>query len=109
MEELVKTAGKSSGGEATATLQEGVTTTPRGLRVPRRWTRPTVHPYDEITWELRTAAIANEKGEMVFEQKDVEVPSDWSQLATNVAASKYFYGDRDKPERDALGAGQRAV
>src|SRR5918994_7603791 len=56
----------------------------KGLTFERRWTRPGVHPYDEITWETRTAAIGNESGKLVFEQKDVEVPNFWSQLATNV-------------------------
>ncbi|MBA2255490.1 MAG: vitamin B12-dependent ribonucleotide reductase, partial [Chloroflexi bacterium] len=64
----------------------------RGLTFERRWTRPDVHPYDEIAWETRTASIANESGKSVFEQTDVEVPSTWSQLATNVVVSKYFRG-----------------
>jgi ribonucleoside-diphosphate reductase alpha chain len=72
----------------------------KGLRFERRWTRPGVHPYDEITWELRTAGIANESGKSVFEQKDVEVPSFWSQLATNVVVSKYFRGHIGTPERE---------
>ena len=64
----------------------------RGLTFERRWTRPGVHPYDEITWELRSAEIKNESGKTVFEQHDIEVPSFWSQLATNVVVSKYFRG-----------------
>ncbi len=64
----------------------------RGLTFERRWTRPGVHPYDEIRWETRTATIGNESGKLVFEQKDVEVPEFWSQLATNVVVSKYFRG-----------------
>ena len=63
-----------------------------GLTFERRWTTPGIHPYDEITWETRTAAIGNESGKLVFEQKDVEVPNFWSQLATNVVVSKYFRG-----------------
>ena len=63
-----------------------------GITLERRWTRPGVHPYDEIEWETRTASIANERGKTVFEQKDVEVPASWSQLATNVVVSKYFRG-----------------
>jgi hypothetical protein len=46
----------------------------KGLTFERRWTTPGVHPYDEIRWETRTAAIGNESGKLVFEQKDVEVP-----------------------------------
>ena len=47
-------------------------------------------PFDVIQWEKRKASITNEKGEVIFEQKDVEVPSSWSMLATNVVVSKYF-------------------
>jgi ribonucleoside-diphosphate reductase alpha chain len=72
----------------------------RGLTFERRWTRPGVHPYDEITWEYRTAGISSETGKTVFEQKDVEVPSSWSQLATNVVVSKYFRGHVGTPERE---------
>ena len=72
----------------------------KGLTFERRWTRPGVHPYDEITWEYRTAGIANETGKTVFEQKDVEVPAFWSQLATNVVVSKYFRGHVGTPERE---------
>jgi ribonucleoside-diphosphate reductase alpha chain len=72
----------------------------KGLTFERRWTRPGVHPYDEITWELRTAGISSETGKSVFEQKDVEVPSFWSQLATNVVVSKYFRGHLGTPERE---------
>ncbi len=71
-----------------------------GLTFERRWTRPGVHPYDEINWEYRTAGIANETGKSVFEQKDVEVPDFWSQLATNVVVSKYFRGHLGTPERE---------
>ncbi|HVL53731.1 MAG TPA: vitamin B12-dependent ribonucleotide reductase [Vitreimonas sp.] len=72
----------------------------KGLTWPRRWTRPDVHPYDEIEWETRTANIGNESGKTVFEQKDVEVPRFWSQLATNVVVSKYFRGHVGTPERE---------
>ncbi len=57
-------------------------------------------PYDEIPWELRTATIANDKGEVLFEQRDVEVPASWSQTATNIVASKYFHGKLGSPERE---------
>ncbi len=72
----------------------------RGLTFERRWTTLGIHPYDEITWEYRTAGIANESGQSVFEQKDVEVPDFWSQLATNVVVSKYFRGHLGTPERE---------
>ena len=57
-------------------------------------------PYDEINWELRTAAIASDKGAIIFEQDEVEVPADWSQTATNIVVSKYFYGKMGSPERE---------
>jgi len=97
----VKTAERASGGTATAAPKgNGKGTHRRGLKVSRRWTRAIVHPFDEIDWELRTASIGNEKGEVVFEQKDVEVPSFWTQLATNVVVSKYFRGAIGTPQRE---------
>ncbi|HXI44728.1 MAG TPA: hypothetical protein VNH13_00325, partial [Candidatus Acidoferrales bacterium] len=73
----------------------------KGLSWQRKHTRPDIHPYDEIEWEYRTAAIASETGKTVFEQKDVEVPKSWSQLATNVVVSKYFRGHVGTPERES--------
>ncbi len=73
----------------------------RGLTFERRWTTPGVHPYDEVTWVLRDASIANEAGKAVFEQKDVEVPESWSQLATNVVVSKYFRGHIGTASRES--------
>ena len=72
----------------------------KGLTFERRWTTPGIHPYDEITWEMRTANIANESGKTVFEQTDIEVPAFWSQLATNVVVSKYFRGHIGTPGRE---------
>src|SRR5512140_1077888 len=57
-------------------------------------------PYDDVRWELRTASIANDKGAVMFEQRDVEVPADWSQTATNIVASKYFHGKLGSPSRE---------
>lgn len=59
-----------------------------------------VHPFDELEWEQRTASITNEKGESIFEQKNVEVPARWSQQATNVVVSKYFSGKMGTPQRE---------
>ena len=71
-----------------------------GLRVARRYTRPGIHPFDEVEWELRDAVISNERSEVAFEQRNVEVPKFWSQLATNVVAQKYFRGTLGTPERE---------
>ena len=57
-------------------------------------------PYDDVQWELRTAAIGNDKGAIIFEQSDIEVPADWSQTATNIVASKYFHGKLGAPDRE---------
>jgi ribonucleoside-diphosphate reductase alpha chain len=74
-----------------------------GIEFPRYFTAKLEAgktPYDETTWELRTAAIGNDKGAVIFEQRDVEVPVDWSQTATNIVASKYFHGKIGSPERE---------
>ena len=71
-----------------------------GLSFKRHFTKPGVHPFDEVEWELRTAAIQNEKGQTIFEQKNIEIPKDWSQTATNIVASKYFHGKPGTPERE---------
>jgi ribonucleoside-diphosphate reductase alpha chain len=57
-------------------------------------------PFETVQWEIRTAAIKGEDGDVLFEQNDCEVPSTWSQLATNVVCSKYFYGEVATPERE---------
>src|SRR6188474_27388 len=71
-----------------------------GLEFERYFTRNGVDPFDEIDWELRSALIANERGELVFEQRDVEFPKSWSQQATNIVVSKYFRGLLGAPERE---------
>ncbi len=71
-----------------------------GLEIRRTFSTEGVHPFDQITWETRCASIRGSDGEAIFEQRDVEVPADWSQLATNVVVSKYFYGDAAKSERE---------
>src|SRR5438270_12445649 len=74
-----------------------------GISFPRYFTQklePGKTPYDEIQWELRTAAIGNDKGAIIFEQNDVEAPADWSQTATNIVVSKYFHGKMGAPDRE---------
>src|SRR5919106_2064885 len=72
----------------------------KGLKVGRYFTRAGVDPYDEIEWEQRGAAIINEKGKVVFEQTNVEMPKAWSQMATNVVVSKYFRGPLGSSQRE---------
>lgn len=71
-----------------------------GLTVQRCFTREGIHPFDQISWEKRTASISNEKGEVIFQQEDVEVPDFWSVTATNVVVSKYFHGQLGTSERE---------
>ncbi|HLG58081.1 MAG TPA: vitamin B12-dependent ribonucleotide reductase [Vicinamibacterales bacterium] len=71
-----------------------------GLEFPRYFTLPGVDPFDEVEWEIRAAVIGNEKGKVVFEQRDVEIPRLWSQQATNIVVSKYFRGQLGSPERE---------
>jgi len=77
--------------ETSPPAEEAVTTVKEksapGLHFERYFTRPGVHPFDEVRWELRTASITGERGAVIFEQNDVEGPEVWRQLATNVAAS----------------------
>jgi ribonucleoside-diphosphate reductase alpha chain len=78
----------------------GVRREGRGLRIERLFTRAGVHPFDEVQWERRSAVISNEKGEVVFEQHECEIPAFWSQMATNVVVSKYFRGPLGTPRRE---------
>src|SRR5437762_5331880 len=73
---------------------------PKGLEFGRYFTREGISPYDTIEWEYRTAAITSESGEVIFEQKNVEVPKSWSMTATNIVASKYFHGKKGSSERE---------
>ena len=57
-------------------------------------------PFETVDWEQRVAQIKGENGELLFEQADCEIPAGWSQLATNVVVSKYFYGENGTPERE---------
>jgi ribonucleoside-diphosphate reductase alpha chain len=57
-------------------------------------------PFETVSWTLRTAVIKDEKGDVLFEQTDCEIPEEWSVLATNVVASKYFYGEVGTAQRE---------
>jgi ribonucleoside-diphosphate reductase alpha chain len=75
-------------------------TKPGGIAVDRFFTKPGVDVYDTCEWETRSAGITSESGGIVFEQKDVEMPKFWSQMATNVVVSKYFRGHLGSPDRE---------
>ena len=71
-----------------------------GIKVERVFSDAKRNPYDEIEWDTRTAEITDEGGKIIFKQEDVEVPKNWSQLATKVVVSKYFFGQQGTPERE---------
>jgi ribonucleoside-diphosphate reductase alpha chain len=81
-----------------ASLQ--ASSTQRGLTFTRLFTTEGLSPYDQVEWERRTASITDSKGNVIFEQKEVEVPSDWSMTATNIVASKYLHGQLGTAERE---------
>jgi ribonucleoside-diphosphate reductase alpha chain len=88
----------------TTTTSAAVPTTKKkapGLTFKRFFTKAGVSPYDELEWELRLAQITDSQGGIIFEQKDVEVPKDWSMTATNIVASKYLHGPLGTPERES--------
>jgi len=69
--------------------------------IERTFSTEGINPFDQVKWEKRTAEITDDRGKVVFKQKDVEVPEFWSQLATKVVVSKYFYGEQNTPERES--------
>jgi len=64
-----------------------------GLTIRRVFSDPAVAPFDQIEWERRNAEITDDGGKVIFKQEDIEVPKNWSALATKIAVSKYFYVD----------------
>src|SRR5438128_1908125 len=74
--------------------------TARRLEFTRRLSAKGIDPYSTVDWETRDATIQGEGGKFVFEQRGVEFPAGWSQLATNVVASKYFRGHLGTPTRE---------
>ncbi len=74
---------------------------PFSLKFTYLFSTPGISPFDQVKWEIRTAVITNEKGENLFEQRGVEFPEAWSQLATNVVTSKYFRGTLGTPDRES--------
>ncbi len=84
-----------------ASTPEGV-----GATFQRRYTTAGEDPFDDIVWERRTSVITNPDGSVVFKMEGVEVPDQWSQLATDIVVSKYFrkaglHGDANLGETSA--------
>src|SRR6266516_3526943 len=65
----------------------------KSLRLDRIFSDAKVKPFHQIEWERRTAEITDDSGKVIFKQENIEVPKNWSALATKIAVSKYFYGD----------------
>lgn len=102
---------KSRGGRASTAVKRGrkpaKTTAKRGkstksnskakagrkTKIDRVFSDADVNPFDQLKWDQRTAEITGDGGKVIFKQENVEVPESWSQLATKVVCSKYFYGD----------------
>src|SRR6516164_9293749 len=99
MAEIINTTSTTAASAATTASNKKKAAV--GLSFKRFFTQPGVSPYDELEWELRTAAITDAQGGVIFEQKDVEVPKDWSMTATNIVASKYLHGPVGTPERES--------
>src|SRR6202158_789311 len=91
----LKTATESTPADKTTTKKK-----PPGLSSRRFFTKPGVSPYSEVEWDLRLAQITDAQGNVIFEQKDVQVPKDWPMTATNIVASKYLHGKIGTPERE---------
>jgi ribonucleoside-diphosphate reductase alpha chain len=72
----------------------------RSLDLERVFSDPKTCPFDQLEWERRTAEITDDAGKVIFKQENVEVPKTWSQLATKVVVSKYFYGEQGTAERE---------
>ena len=81
---------------------------PTGVQCTRFFSKPGISPYNEVAWERRTALITDASGGTIFEQKDVEVPVDWSMTATNIVASKYLHGHIGTPQGE-FGARETGV
>ncbi len=89
-----------SGNNGSGSNGSGITTT-KGLKIEATFCPETVaDPFDTVEWETRTATIKGDGGSVFFEQNDCEFPKTWTQLAVNVVASKYFFGEPNTPQRE---------
>lgn len=62
----------------------------KGLQFKRKFTNDQQSVFDQFEYDYRTSVIRNPSGEIVFEMTNVEVPKQWSQIATDILAQKYF-------------------
>ncbi len=73
----------------------------KGMSINRLFAEKAGAPFEGIEWDLRTSSITDDKGKVIFLQDNIEVPKAWSMLATNIVASKYFYGGAKAKERES--------
>jgi ribonucleoside-diphosphate reductase alpha chain len=72
----------------------------KSLPIERIFSDANLKPFDQIEWDRRIAEITDDTGKVIFKQENVEVPKSWSELATKVVVSKYFYGEQNTGERE---------
>lgn len=80
-----------------------------GLTFRHAFSRPGVDPFDDVEWDKRTAEITDDLGKAIFRQEDVDVPASWSELATKIAVSKYFYGDIEQGTDPHTGGRENSI
>jgi ribonucleoside-diphosphate reductase alpha chain len=92
---------KSAASSSVASIVSGPAADGRpGLAFDRHHTREGADPFDTVEWERRDAVITSSEGRVVFEQRGVEFPKSWSQMATNVVVQKYFRGTLGSDRRE---------
>lgn len=79
-------------------------TNERGLKFERQFTKEGTNPYDQFDYEIRSSVIRNPNGEVVYEVNNIEVPAEWSQVATDIIAQKYFRKAGVPQENGILGS-----
>jgi len=85
-----KTQSENDTGNKTQPRSQAAKKSKKGVRIERLFTTIGVNPLDEIQYEKRSSVISNPDGSVVFRMDDAEVPTSWSQLATDIVVSKYF-------------------
>ena len=98
---MTETVGATAAGDSRDVCEPGAMGISTGLRMQRVYTTEGVHPYDEVTWELRDVVMTNWRdGSVNFEQRGVEFPDFWSVNAVNIVTSKYFRGAAGTQQRE---------
>ncbi len=96
----MKDAAKDRSSDSKKSQEVTKDNTKKNMNIDRYFSQENISPFDQVKWIKRNATISDEKGNVVFEQKDAEVPEFYSQLATKVIVSKYFYGENGTDERE---------